>query len=191
MSVPAPATPATSTPSGPLDRAALVRSLRRGAIGFGALGLLAVALPRVSTLAVDLLVGALLVLAGAGGLALVAGTRGVFAARNAGILFALSVAAGVLLLVFPADGARLLTLLLVGLFVLEGAIKISIGLRLRSRLAGASWLIVDGALTLLLALVIGAGWPASGADTLGMLFGLNLLLTAASLHLTGRALRDG
>lgn len=97
--------------------------------------------------------------------------------------------AGILKLVYPIGGAQTLTLLLTGLFLVEGAVMLVFGLRIKRQLGGSGWLVLSGAATLILAIMIGAGWPSTGDWIIGLLVGINLLTTGMTFIMFSIALR--
>ncbi|MDX1653802.1 MAG: DUF308 domain-containing protein, partial [Candidatus Competibacteraceae bacterium] len=110
------------------------------------LGSLAILVPPAAALAVELLLGWLLVI---GGIALIvhafrARAWGGLAVEMAvGLVYLL---VGVLLLVYPLEGILTLTLLLAALLIAEGALRSVAALRLRPT-AGWGWLLANGILS--------------------------------------------
>lgn len=154
-----------------------------------AFGLLAAALPQITTLAIEILVGALL-LAG-GGLRLIALIR---TRRTPGhvwslITAALAIALGLVLIAKPLAGVLTLTIVLIVLFLVEGIASIFVALDQRRHLNNWGWVLFSGLVDLVLAVLIWAGWPASAAWAIGLLFGLNLFFLGLSLAMTALAAR--
>lgn len=104
------------------------------------------------------------------------------------ILGAIVAAVGVLVWFNPELGSGFLTALLMIFFVVNGLWKISNAIRFR-RIRGWSWLLVSGLLSLLFAYLMWSQWPLSGAWAIGVLVGLDLLLTGVALIVLSRALR--
>lgn len=153
------------------------------------LGLLAAALPQVTTLAIEILVGALLV--AGGGLRLIALLR---ARRTPGhvwslLMAALAIGLGLVLLAKPLAGVLTLTIVLIALFLVEGIGSIFIALDQRRHLSNWGWVLLSGLVDLALAALIWAGWPASAAWALGLLFGINLFFLGLSLTMMALAAR--
>lgn len=161
-------------------------------IGFGVLlivlGALAVLAPLVAGLAIDVMIGALFL---ASGIAEV-----IFALRatnwGAGLLSftsgGLSIACGAVMLLSPLLGLSFLTLLLAGYFFADGIARAVLALRARS-LPGWQWMLFNGLVTLALAGLIVADWPVSGVWAIGVLVGVNILLTGWALVASGMAAR--
>jgi len=76
-------------------------------------------------------------------------------------------------------GVASLTLLLASLFLIEGALDIVLYFRTRQA-HGSSWLLFDGVVTLLLALLIGIQWPSSSAWAIGTLVGVSLIMSGVA-----------
>jgi len=148
-------------------------------IALTVLGGLAVATPWIPALAIDVLVAASLVAAGAAQLLAAAGTaswRGFWVAVLCGTL---SVVAGTAMLAFPGEGVRALTLFVGLLLLFEAAAKLTAALSLTAEFPWV-WLLVDGLVTAFLAaLLIGSRAEDSGVY-LGTLVGINLLVSGGS-----------
>ena len=101
-----------------------------------------------------------------------------------------AVVAGVGVLVwFNTDlGSGLLTALLMIFFVLNGLWKLTSALRYRPTV-GWSWLLFSGVVSLLFVYLLWRQWPLAGAWAIGVLVGVDLLLSGIALVLLARALR--
>jgi uncharacterized membrane protein HdeD (DUF308 family) len=157
------------------------------------LGVFAIGAPVVATVAVQVVLGWLLVIGG------IAEAIHAFMAQSwRGFLFELLsailyVVVGALLLFNPLLGAAALTLLLAVFLVVEGIFKIIMALRVRDH-RGWGWLLASGILSLILGAMIWAQWPASGLWVIGLLVGIQLLFTGWSmvmLAFAARAHRQG
>jgi uncharacterized membrane protein HdeD (DUF308 family) len=82
-----------------------------------------------------------------------------------------------------------LTLALAVLFFVEGIIHIVTWFHIRSK-PGAFWLLFDGVVTLVLAIMIWKSWPASAVWALGTIVGINLLMTGFTRLMYSRASRS-
>jgi uncharacterized membrane protein HdeD (DUF308 family) len=104
------------------------------------------------------------------------------------ILGAIVAAVGVLVWFNPELGSGFLTALLMIFFVVNGLWKLSNAVRFRG-IRGWTWLLVSGLLSLLFVYLLWSQWPLSGAWAIGVLVGLDLLLTGVALMVLSRALR--
>jgi uncharacterized membrane protein HdeD (DUF308 family) len=140
------------------------------------LGVLAVAAPVLATIAVDIYLGWLFLLSGIVGLVAMFSAKDIPAFLWSLVTAALSVAAGVLLIWKPAEGALSLTMVLIALFIAEGIFQSVTSVAYR-HVSGASWgwMLASGIADLALAAIIILGWPASAAWTVGLLVGINLI----------------
>jgi uncharacterized membrane protein HdeD (DUF308 family) len=151
-------------------------------------GMLAVGSPFVAAVAVNAAIAWLIALAGVVHL-LVA-----FYARGAGSLIwkllvgAAYVFLGVYLIMQPAIGVALLTLLLSSLFLIEGILHIVLFFQIRS-VGGSSWILVDGIITLVLGLMIYMQWPASSAWAIGTLVGVSMIMSGVARVMLSLAVR--
>jgi uncharacterized membrane protein HdeD (DUF308 family) len=87
-----------------------------------------------------------------------------------------------------AAGLASLTLLVAFYLVVEGMLEFVLSFRLRPA-PGAGWLLFDGVITLVLAVMIGSTWPSSAAWVLGTLVGVSMFfsgITRLMLTLTAR-----
>ena len=83
---------------------------------------------------------------------------------------------GLLFLLFPASGIKTLTLLMGLFFLMDGMVKIYGSMQLKA-LAGHGWILFNGILSLILAVLIFMSWTTAAAWVLGVLVGINLLFT--------------
>lgn len=157
-----------------------------------ALGLFAVAAPWTAARVVDAICGAILLVAGAGQLALAAAAftwRGFWVAVVCGVL---SVVAGVAMLVLPKAGIEALVAFLGVVLLLEGATKLAAALAIRQGYGGGfpwGWMLVDGLLGCGLGLLLLASRPAEAGVLLGVFVGVNLLSSAATFASAALSLR--
>ncbi|MHC4409002.1 MAG: HdeD family acid-resistance protein [Planctomycetota bacterium] len=92
----------------------------------------------------------------------------------------LTTVAGLVMLLYPGLTLRMITLLL-GCFLLAEAIFKSVGaFDLRPKPIW-TWLLADGLITGILALLILGGWPSSSEAVVGMLVGISLAFTGVSV----------
>jgi uncharacterized membrane protein HdeD (DUF308 family) len=155
------------------------------------LGLAAVALPPIASLAITLLVGWILLLSG------IVGLYTTFAMRGApGFVWSLvsaliGIAAGIVLLIWPASGVVSLTLVLVAFFAIEGVASILFALDHKRELSGR-WglMLVSGVLDLVIAGIVFAGLPGAAAWAIGLLVGINMVMGGAALIAMALRARD-
>lgn len=147
-----------------------------------ALGVLAIIVPPFATLAVEVLIGWLLLISG------VAGLISTFRMRSSpgfawSFLSALiGIAAGGILLAWPLSGAVSLTLVLSLFLVFEGIASIMLALHHRREYAGRwAMLLFSGVIDLILAGIIFAGLPGTAAWAIGLLVGINLVFGGFAL----------
>jgi uncharacterized membrane protein HdeD (DUF308 family) len=146
------------------------------------LGLAAIILPQVAAVAVEILIGWLLLMSG------VVGLWSSFATRHAPgfgwslLSAAAGIVAGIILLVWPLSGVVTLTLVLSAFLCVEGVVSIFYALEHRRELSGRwGMLLFSGVVDLALAGLILTGLPASAAWAIGVLVGINLLMGGIAL----------
>jgi uncharacterized membrane protein HdeD (DUF308 family) len=146
------------------------------------LGILAIVLPPIATIAVEVLVGWLLLMSGIVGLIATLRMRGAPGLWWSLLSAALGIVAGIVLLRWPLSGALSLTLILTVFLVLEGLVSILYALEHKRELSGR-WgaMLVSGVIDLFLAGVIFAGLPGTAAWAIGLLIGINLVFGGSAL----------
>jgi len=139
-------------------------------------GIIAIASPMAAGIAVNLLVAWLLVFSGCVHLVFAWHTRsagGFLWELLVGILYVLI---GVYLLMHPLAGLASLTIALAIYLFLEAILEFVLGFILRPH-RGSGWLLFDGIVTLLLAVMIWRAWPSSSAWVIGTLVGISMLFS--------------
>ncbi|HUN89704.1 MAG TPA: HdeD family acid-resistance protein [Terriglobales bacterium] len=153
-------------------------------------GLLAIASPAAAGIAVNLVVAWLLVFSGCAHLAFAWFRRsggGFFWELLLGIVYLFI---GGYMLVHPAVGLASLTIALAIYLIVEAVLEFVMGITLRP-LSGSGWLIFDGIVTLILAVLIWRTWPSSSDWVIGTLVGISMLfsgITRLAMSLAARRL---
>jgi uncharacterized membrane protein HdeD (DUF308 family) len=146
------------------------------------LGILAIVLPPIATIAVEVLVGWLLLMSGIVGLIATLRMRGAPGFWWSLLSAVLGIVAGIVLLRWPLSGALSLTLILTVFLVLEGLVSILYALEHKRELSGR-WgaMLFSGVIDLFLAGIIFAGLPGTAAWAIGLLIGVNLVFGGSAL----------
>jgi uncharacterized membrane protein HdeD (DUF308 family) len=142
-------------------------------------GLFAIFVPWISGVGVTLLFAWLMILSGI--------THFIFAFKThttGGLIWELIIGAiylftGVYLLLHPVDALIVLTLILACYLFFEAIVEFIQYFQLRPR-HGTGWLLVDGVITLILAIMIWRSWPASSVWVIGTLVGISMLFSGFS-----------
>jgi len=151
-------------------------------------GFFALALPFEAGIAIAIVVAVFVILAG------IAHLAGSFAARTTGAFFwrllvgCAYLIAGVYLVVHPKLSLVSLTLALAVLFFVEGVFHLVTYFQIRSA-PGSGWILFDGIVTLILAIMIWRSWPASAVWAVGTIVGVNLLMSGFTRMMYSRAVR--
>lgn len=87
--------------------------------------------------------------------------------------------AGIYLIAHPVAGLVSLTLLLALYLFFEGIFEVLAFFQVRSR-PGSGWILFDGLITLLLAIMIWRQWPASTVWAIGTLVGISMIFSGFS-----------
>jgi uncharacterized membrane protein HdeD (DUF308 family) len=152
------------------------------------LGVLAIVLPNIATLAVEVLIGWLLLISGVVGLIATLRMRSAPGFGWSLLSAVIGIVAGLVLLRWPLSGAISLTLILTVFLTIEGVASIFFALEHKRELSGRwGMMLFSGVVDLILAGMIFAGLPATAAWAIGLLIGINMVfggsaLIAMSLH---------
>jgi uncharacterized membrane protein HdeD (DUF308 family) len=143
-------------------------------------GILALVFPVVTSLTVEIFIGWVLVIAG------VATVYGAFSVEGTGPFFGqlllglLKLALGIYLITHPGVGMLALTLLLVAVFMVDGAVQFAFAFDLRPK-DGWGWMLLSAIVSVAVGLLIAAGLPGTSLIALGILVGVNFLSTGIAL----------
>lgn len=145
-----------------------------------AAGILAIIYPLITSLAVVVLLGWLLIISGlVHGISLL-GARHVPYFWLQLVSVALGVLIGFLLLRDPAQGLLTITLLLIVFFMIEGISKIIFALTIRPFPAWG-WVLASGLVGIILSLVLLVSLPVSAVWLIGVLLGIELISVGAAM----------
>ena len=146
------------------------------------MGFAALIVPQVASLAVTILLGWLFLITGIGGLIVTFWAREMPGFWWSLISAALAVLAGLVLLARPMQGVLTLTIVVGAYFLAEGVATILYALEHRRELSERwSWLVIGGAMDIIIAGLIIAGLPGSAEWAIGLLAGLSLMFGGATL----------
>ena len=151
------------------------------------LGAIAIILPPLASVTITYLVGILLLI---GAVAYVAEaiSRGSTGHRIwSALLAVLYVVAGVWLIINPISGTITLTWILATFFLLIGVLRLIAGISSRGKLPNSGWTIVNGVLSILIAVLVIGNLPSSAAWAIGLLVGIQLLFDGIALIATAMA----
>ena len=102
-----------------------------------------------------------------------------------GILYAV---VGFLIVANPAETAVALTLLIALLLIFGGIFRIALGLTVKFH--NRMWLLIHGAINLVLGIMIWQAWPVSGLWVIGTFIGIDMLFNGWSLVMLGLAAKN-
>lgn len=142
-------------------------------------GLLAILIPPVAGIAITVFVGWLLVVSGIFHLVYAWHIRSKGSLAWELIVGLVYILAGIFLLLHPVAGLATLTLALAIYLFVEGVLEFVMAFNLRPH-RGWGWLLLDGIITLILAIMIWRTWPFSAAWVLGTLIGISMLFSGTS-----------
>ena len=142
-------------------------------------GLIMILLPLEAGIGIAIWISAIIVAAGAFHLifAVAAGSFGGYLWRTLiGILYMVG---GIYLIMHPALALASFTIVLGVVFLVEGVLQIIAYFAIRA-LPGSGWMLFDGIVTVLLAILILAHWPWSAVWALATIVGINLLISGTT-----------
>ena len=151
-------------------------------------GVLAIVIPPAGGLAVLVVVAWLLMFSGVAHLVFAWHTRTAGGMVWELLLGLLYIFIGVYALLHPVAGLASLTLVLAIYLFAEGVLELVLSFRLRP-MPGSNWLLFDGIVTLILAILVWRSWPSSSEWVIGTLVGISMLFSGAarlSLSLAAR-----
>lgn len=152
-----------------------------------ALGTIALGSSVLTTLASMVFIGWLMVMAGVLQSAHAFTCKawgGFFVDLLAGILYAV---AGFLIIAHPAEVALTLTLLIAMFLIIGGMFRIVVAIAVR--FPNTMWMLIHGAVNLLLGFAIIQKWPLSGLWVIGMFIGIDMIFNGWTLVMLGIAVR--
>ena len=97
-------------------------------------------------------------------------------------------AIGLYLFANPVAGLASLTLAVAIYLLIEGVLEFVLSFQFRP-LPGSGWLLVDGIITLILAVMIWSTWPSSAAWVVGTLVGISMLFSGVTRLMLSIAVR--
>lgn len=153
-----------------------------------ALGTIMLGFPVITTLATVTAIGVLIFL---GGIIEIVGAfwarewSGFFLVLLSGIL---GIVVGLMLLGNPIEGGVTLTILLASFLFVAGIFKTVVALT--HRFEGWTWLLLSGAIDILLGILIWRGLPMSGLTIIGLLVGISLIFRGVSWLMLGFRLKQ-
>ena len=153
------------------------------------LGVLAIATPSVAGEWVVLVIGVMLILAGV--IQVVTGLRSEGWSRRLPplMLGVISLLCGLGLVSEPIIGELAITWIMAAFFIIEGIWKVFASFNYRPA-AGWIALLLSGVLTVGLGYLIYQQWPLSGMTAIGVLVGVDLLVTGISMVMVARTMRQ-
>jgi uncharacterized membrane protein HdeD (DUF308 family) len=99
-------------------------------------------------------------------------------------------ALGVVMLVNPVVSIATLALVIGGFMMAHGVTSALLAFKLKPR-PGWGWVLFDGVLSIVIAILIAAGWPANSIGFVGILVGICMMSGGFGRLALGRALRSG
>jgi uncharacterized membrane protein HdeD (DUF308 family) len=153
-----------------------------------AAGVVAIGVPVIAGVTVTAIIGWLLVFSGLLHLAFAWRARRAGAVLWEVLLGIVYGAIGFYLLASPVAGLASLTLAIAMYLLIEGVLEFVLSFQLRPA-PGSGWLLVDGVITLVLAVLIWSTWPSSALWVVGTLVGISMFFSGITRLMLSMAVR--
>ena len=140
-------------------------------------------LPKLASLAVSLLTGWLLLIAGLFRFASIFSAQGGPGYWGSVLLAGITAILGALLVIFPVDGVLSLTLALAVYLCAHGLTSLTVSNAMRGATNQWFWIAIGAVMDFLLAGLVIEGWPNSAPLVLGLYVGINLMIAGLALIL--------
>lgn len=150
------------------------------------IGLLAIVFPVAASIGAELTIGVALTAFGIVEFARAFWMRRTKRVLGTALLGLLSLAAGIILVLFPVRGLVSLTIVLIAYFLAGGVVKLISAYQYRGYSAW-KWMAVSGAASLVLGVLLWVAMPSVVLWALGVLFGVDLLIFGAAQIAMSRA----
>ena len=151
-------------------------------------GFFALLIPFISGIGITLFIGWVMLMSGVFHFVLAFKTHTTGSVLWEILLGIVYVFAGFYLIFHPLSGLLSLTFLLILYLVFEGVLELIHGFQVRPR-AGSGWIIFDGIITLILAILLWRSWPSSSVWAIGTLIGISMLFSGFSRLMLSLAAR--
>ncbi|MFC7068600.1 HdeD family acid-resistance protein [Halobaculum lipolyticum] len=153
------------------------------------LGVFGILFPFVAGVSVSLLLGVALVVGAVVHAGHALGSRDWKGVLGLALLAVVYAVTGVALIANPLLGLASLTVVVIAYLLVSGVAETLIGLRIRGD-TNWGWIVFSGALSVVLGLLLLAGFPGTAVWAVGLLFGVNLVSTGIAMVLVGRGVRS-
>ena len=153
-------------------------------------GVLAVLSPPMAALAADLLLGWLFVFAGIVQIVYAFQQRGHDGFGLKALSGVLALLLGIFLLIRPLAAIASIALLIGAFLLASGVSSVMLAFKLKPK-AGWGWVLFDGLLSIVIALLIASGWPQSSIGFVGVLVGIVMIYGGVWRIVLGRLMRAG
>jgi uncharacterized membrane protein HdeD (DUF308 family) len=151
-------------------------------------GVAAIILPAVAGLTVTVVFGWLLVFTGALHLGLAWRGHGAAAIVGEILVSVLYAGIGFYILARPVAGVASLTIAIAAVLTVKGVLETVIAFEVRPA-PGSGWLVFNGLLTIAVAALIAAAWPASTAWAIGFMVGVAMVCSGFTRLMISSAIR--
>jgi len=151
-------------------------------------GVVAIGSPLITGVAVAVFVGFLLLASGVARIVHALKSKQWGTGFWGTLIGVLGVAAGLLMIFRPLIGLVTMTMLIAIYFLIDGISEIIAAFKIKPD-QGWGWVLFNGIIAVLLGLMIWRQWPVSGAWAIGILVGLDLLLTGVVTIVLALAVR--
>lgn len=150
-------------------------------VAFVVLGIAAVVMPQIASIAIDVLIGWLLIIAAVARLSSLGTDTSLPGYWPSLLVAVLTAILGAVLALLPVPGVLSLSVILVVYFLAHGLGSIGLAGILRTGTSRWFGLLVSGVIDFVLVGIILAGWPETALWAPGLMLGVNLIITGVAL----------
>jgi uncharacterized membrane protein HdeD (DUF308 family) len=158
---------------------------------FVVLGAVAAILPNIATIAIDAMIGWVLMVAGIYAITARLSNRNAHDFWQGLVLGALTAILGGIIAYYPASGIVTLTMLLIAYFIAHGLGMISMAISARPQTGNWLWFLLGALIDFALAALVLTNWPSTASWLLGLYVGLNLMFTGLGIVFAALGARHG
>ena len=158
-------------------------------VAFAVVGILALLFPFLTTMTVAFMIGWVLIFAGAVTIYSAFSVQGTGPFFGQMLLGLLTLALGIYLMTHPSVSIVALTIMLVAIFMVDGAAQLMLAFDVRPR-EGWGWVLLSGLVSIGIGLLIAAELPGSSRVALGILVGIKFLAAGIAYIVFSRSLPE-
>lgn len=152
------------------------------------MGFIAIMLPLLFSMAIEIMLGVLLLVCGCFGLGRSISTKDIPGSLFSILTYLLFIGCGCFLLIKPLAGLMAMTIVVGIFFLFSGCLKTAFAMSIKPA-ANWGWGLFDGVISIIFAIIIFAQWPQSAAWVIGLLIGIKLIFLGNTMVMISSGLK--